>query len=92
MHQNCFKFPLECAFKQRRSPKGFHPWIGTADLIPAIGRRGIFFRHPIATASLSLQLTNAMLMPTFTKNILFFVYSALHMPYKKKGQCRVPLA
>jgi hypothetical protein len=44
------------------------PGTGNADLVPAIGRHGIFFSHPLATASLSLPYSYAMPMPTYLKN------------------------
>ena len=49
---------------QKTQSEDVHPWIGTADLVPDIGRRGVFFSHPVATASLSLVLVNAYSMPT----------------------------
>ena len=50
---------------QKTQSEDVHPWIGIADLVPGIGRRGVFFSRPVATASLSLVLFNAHLMPTF---------------------------
>ena len=59
---------------QKTQSEDVHPWIGIADLVPDIGQRGIFSRHSLATASLSLPFTIAKQMPTLHKNTLMLIF------------------